>query len=122
MRTQPINLTRINRDRPKMRQPNWSAMTAIVAAAALATGFVAGTAVLDAAPIAIRGAASSSMPTAKTNYMKSPLQRETAQQKAIACAFSFLLIRLAASSNQGPTTSTADPGEAAHRARQKESP
>ena len=66
MCTQPINLTRINRHRPTMRQPNWSAMTAIVAAAAFATGFVAGTAVLDAAPIAIRGAASSSMLTARS--------------------------------------------------------
>jgi len=66
MSTQPINLTRTNRDRPTMRQPKGSVITAIFGAAAFATGFVAGTAVLDASPIAIRSAASSSMLAARS--------------------------------------------------------
>ncbi len=67
MCTQPINLTRINRDRPTVavRRPKWS-VAAVFGAAAITAGFVAGTAALDAAPIAIRSAAFSSMLAAKS--------------------------------------------------------
>jgi len=61
MRTQPINLTRINIERPTvpMHQPKWRAVAAMFAAAVAAT-FVAGRTELDAS-ILLNGAVISSV-------------------------------------------------------------
>ncbi len=47
--TQPINLARINRGRPivAVHQPKWTVIAAVLAATAVAAGFVAGTVALD---------------------------------------------------------------------------
>jgi hypothetical protein len=71
MCTRPLNPMRINRDRwtVAMRLPKWSVITVIFGAAAVAASFVAGMDAHDASPIssgAIRSAASSSMPAAKS--------------------------------------------------------
>lgn len=49
---QPINLTRINRRHATVAmQPKWMGIAAILAAATVAAGFVAGTAAVDAYPV-----------------------------------------------------------------------
>jgi hypothetical protein len=63
MCARPINLRRINRDRPTLvrRQPNWSVIAVMFGAAAVAASFSAGTAALDSSPIS-NGAIHVSLP------------------------------------------------------------
>lgn len=69
---QPINLARINRRHATVAmQPKWMGIAAILAAATVAAGFVAGTAAVDAYPVSgsvARSATSSTVAAKSTTY------------------------------------------------------